>query len=130
MISAPSLPPENVRCVSPTSQSLQVSWEPPPPEGRNGVIHGYKVTHQAIDDWLGKYQYDMLRPQVRDGMLAADGEGAETKMTSQLRTTLPGLKRYTNYSVSVLAFTTKGDGARSDPLLCKTEEDGKSSKHL
>ncbi|KAF4524305.1 hypothetical protein B566_EDAN005361 [Ephemera danica] len=100
----PSMPPENVRCVSPTSQSLQVSWEPPPTEGRNGVIQGYKVTHQAIDDWL-------------------DGEGAETKVTSQLRTTLPGLKRYTNYSVSVLAFTSSGDGARSDPLLCKTEED-------
>jgi hypothetical protein len=57
--------------------------------------------------------------------MLTEGEGAETKVTSSLRTTLPGLRRYTNYSVSVLAFTSSGDGVRSDPLLCKTEEDGK-----
>jgi len=54
-----------------------------------------------------------------------DGEGAETKVTSSLKTTLQSLARFTNYSVSVLAFTAGGDGVRSDPLLCRTEEDGK-----
>ncbi|XP_065344124.1 cell adhesion molecule Dscam1 isoform X3 [Cloeon dipterum] len=101
---APSMSPENVRCRKSTSQSIEVTWEPPPVEGRNGIIQGYKVTHQAVDEWF-------------------DGEGAETKVTSSLKTTLQSLAKFTNYTVSVLAFTAGGDGVRSDALLCRTEED-------
>ncbi|XP_059483764.1 cell adhesion molecule Dscam2 [Neocloeon triangulifer] len=104
MEDAPSMPPENVRCQKSTSQSIDVTWEPPPMEGRNGIVQGYKVTHQAVDEWF-------------------DGEGAETKVTSSLKTALQSLSKFTNYSVSVLAFTAGGDGVRSDPLLCRTEED-------
>lgn len=41
-----------------------------------------------------------------------------------MRTTLLNLKKYTNYSISVLAYTTPGDGVRSDPKFCQTDEDG------
>lgn len=40
-------------------------------------------------------------------------------------TTLTGLNKYTNYSITALAFTDIGDGVRSDPIYCHTEEDGK-----
>jgi len=37
---------------------------------------------------------------------------------------LTGLRRFTNYSIQVLAFTRVGDGITSKPIFCTTEEDG------
>jgi hypothetical protein len=37
---------------------------------------------------------------------------------------LTSLRRFTNYSVQVLAFTRVGDGVTSKPITCTTEEDG------
>lgn len=51
-------------------------------------------------------------------------EDAVTKQISALHTTLSGLRRYTNYSVTVCAFTAAGDGVRAAPVYCHTEEDG------
>lgn len=47
----------------------------------------------------------------------------ETKITTIQYTTIQTLLKYTNYSISVFAFTSKGDGVQSDPIYCKTEED-------
>ncbi|KAK9751964.1 Neogenin C-terminus [Popillia japonica] len=38
----PTEPPSNVT-FEPSSTSITVRWEPPPPEGRNGIITGYKI---------------------------------------------------------------------------------------
>ena len=38
-------------------------------------------------------------------------------------TILHGLKKYTNYSMQVLAFTSGGDGVKSTPVTCHTEQD-------
>jgi len=46
--------PENPVCRSVTSQSIQVSWDLPPPDGRNGKIQGFKVSYQPAEDWYGK----------------------------------------------------------------------------
>lgn len=54
---APSMPPENVRCQKSTAQSIDVTWDPPPMEGRNGIVQGYKVTHQAVDEWFGEFSF-------------------------------------------------------------------------
>lgn len=53
-----------------------------------------------------------------------DQEDVSTKQTSQLKTNLSGLKRYTNYSIGVAAFTSAGDGVKSHPVFCHTDEDG------
>lgn len=53
-----------------------------------------------------------------------DNEDQQTKIVSQLRTTISGLRKYTNYSMTVLAYTSSGDGVRSLPVFCQTEEDG------
>lgn len=50
----PTMPPEGVTCSALTSQSVQVWWEPPPAEGRNGLVQGYKVSYQPAEDWYGK----------------------------------------------------------------------------
>lgn len=54
-----------------------------------------------------------------------DKDDQQTKITSMQRTTIGGLHKYTNYSITVLAFTTRGDGVRSEPIFCHTDEDGK-----
>jgi hypothetical protein len=50
----------------------------------------------------------------------------EIKKTTNLETNLHGLAKFANYSVRVLAFTTTGEGVRSSPVHCTTEEDGTS----
>ncbi|XP_066154117.1 cell adhesion molecule Dscam1 isoform X2 [Euwallacea fornicatus] len=101
---APTLPPENVQCSVLNAQSLHISWEPPLPVGRNGVIQGYKVTYHSVGEWY-------------------DNDDQQTKIISQLRTTISGLRKFTNYSMTVLAYTRSGDGVRSSPVYCQTEED-------
>lgn len=51
---------------------------------------------------------------------------AETKVTTELSTELYGLQKYANYSVTMWAFTQVGDGIKSRPFYCMTDEDGKS----
>lgn len=48
----------------------------------------------------------------------------EVKRVTNTDTFLHALHKYTNYSVQVLAFTNAGDGKRSPPVYCMTEEDG------
>ena len=50
----------------------------------------------------------------------------EIKKTTNLETNLHGLAKFSNYSVRVLAFTSAGEGVRSSPVHCTTEEDGES----
>ena len=51
----PSTPPEDVRCAALTSQSLQISWQPPPSSQSNGIIQGYKLHYEPIlaESWRG-----------------------------------------------------------------------------
>lgn len=130
----PSLPPGVLQCTALSSQSVRVTWEPPPLRGRNGVLQGYRVTYAPVTDWYGKWPHF---PSVffvlkfwttsTSSVLISGSEEAVTKQISGLHTTLSGLRRYTNYSVTVCAFTAAGDGVRAAPVYCHTEEDGKKT---
>ncbi|EFN62358.1 Down syndrome cell adhesion molecule, partial [Camponotus floridanus] len=102
----PSMPPDDVRCAALTSQSLQVSWQPPPNTHSNGIIQGYKLNYEPLlaDAWRGV-------------------DEMEVRKTNALTTVLTGLRRYTNYTIQVLAFTRIGDGVPSTTIYCQTEED-------
>lgn len=104
---SPSLPPQDVHCSVLSSESLRVTWQPPPAEGRNGVLLGYKVSFRSFGQWMDDEDDDQ-----------------QTKVVSALGTTLVGLKKYCNYSVSVLGYTAPGDGVTSEPVYCRTQEDG------
>jgi hypothetical protein len=54
-----------------------------------------------------------------------DENTKDTKITASSETILHGLHKYTNYSMMVLAFTSGGDGVKSVPIHCQTEQDGK-----
>ncbi|XP_063540746.1 cell adhesion molecule Dscam2 [Cydia strobilella] len=118
MEDVPSLPPGSLQCTALSSQSVRVAWEPPPTRGRNGVLQGYRVTYAPVTDWYGRYS---SRGQFQ--FFITGNEDAVTKQISGLHTTLSGLRRYTNYSVTVCAFTAAGDGVRAAPVYCHTEED-------
>lgn len=109
----PSMPPENVRCAPLTSQSLQISWQPPPSHHTNGLLQGYKVNFEFMSDILSGMNDDI-----------------DSRKTTDLTLVLSGLKKFTNYSVQVLAFTRIGDGVVSKPLYCQTEEDGKKQNFI
>jgi hypothetical protein len=47
----------------------------------------------------------------------------DTRKTTALTTVLTNLKKFSNYSVQVLAYTRMGDGVLSAPSFCHTEED-------
>ena len=39
--------------------------------------------------------------------------------------TIESLQKYTNYTVWVVAYTKVGDGVKTKPFYCRTNEDGK-----
>lgn len=56
-------------------------------------------------------------------MTFSESVGAsETRSTAGLSAVLHGLQHFTNYSVQVVAYTRAGDGAKSAPVFCRTEE--------
>lgn len=56
--------------------------------------------------------------------MSLSADVAEIKRVTTTDTYLHTLHKYTNYSIQVLAFTNAGDGKRSPPVFCMTEEDG------
>lgn len=44
------MPPDDVRCAALTSQSVQVSWQPPPTIHCNGLLQGYKLIYEPVLD--------------------------------------------------------------------------------
>lgn len=120
------MPPENVQCSVLNAQSLHISWEAPLTEGRNGIIKGYKVTFHSVGEWFGKHTYIHIKlVKYSFILLVLDNDDQQTKIVNQLRTAISGLRKFTNYSMTVLAYTKSGDGVRSLPVYCQTEEDGK-----
>ncbi|XP_059046525.1 cell adhesion molecule Dscam2 isoform X42 [Achroia grisella] len=101
---APSAPPQDVFCTTLTAQTIRVSWVSPPLTAANGLIKAYKVIYGPSGTWY-------------------DEKTKDTKITASSETILHGLKKYTNYSMEVLATTNGGDGVRSTPIHCQTEQD-------
>jgi hypothetical protein len=46
-------------------------------------------------------------------------------VTIELNTELHGLQKFANYSIRAWAYTRIGDGEKSSPIFCRTDEDGK-----
>ena len=101
---APTKPPQDISLTTLSSQNIKVSWSSPPLVSAHGVIKGYKVVYGPSKTW-----YD---PATHD-----------TKISSDSHAELTGLKKYTNYSVQVLAFTNGGDGVKSEVYTTTTEQD-------
>ena len=101
-LTGPNASPENVTGHATNSTSILVSWGEVPFSDQNGVIRSYTVTYRALSS-----------------------NSSQTKnVTAPARqATLTGLNKYTNYSITVFASTSKGGGNQSTPIVVITDED-------
>ncbi|XP_061620666.1 receptor-type tyrosine-protein phosphatase delta isoform X24 [Phyllopteryx taeniolatus] len=101
----PSGPPTEVRCSSPTSTSILVSWQAPLTESQNGIITRYSIQYAATEgeDTAARHLADIP--------------------SESSRYLLEHLEKWTEYRVTVTAHTDAGAGPESTPQLVRTEED-------
>ncbi|XP_039341980.1 receptor-type tyrosine-protein phosphatase F isoform X10 [Mauremys reevesii] len=111
--SMPSAPPRKVEVESLNSTAIRVSWKLPLSNKQHGQIRGYQVTYVKLENNEPRGQ-----PVIKDVMLAEAQWRAEDSIDHE--TMIGGLLPETTYSVTVAAYTTKGDGARSKPKVVTT----------
>uniref|UniRef100_A0A8C2ZWA9 protein-tyrosine-phosphatase n=1 Tax=Cyclopterus lumpus TaxID=8103 RepID=A0A8C2ZWA9_CYCLU len=106
----PSAPPQDIKCRSTSSTTLLVSWRPPSVMSQNGVLAGYRVHAQVVGPSEGG---------------SDDGELMEepTIPATEEQVLLQRLEKWTQYRITVSAFTVIGPGPESEPLICRTDED-------
>ncbi|XP_055488596.1 receptor-type tyrosine-protein phosphatase S-like isoform X21 [Leucoraja erinacea] len=104
METIPSGPPRKVEVEALNSTAITVLWRSPVPNKQHGQIRGYQVHYVKMEHGEPRGQ-----PMLKDIMLA----DAQEMIIS-------GLLPETSYSVTVTAYTTKGDGARSRAKLVAT----------
>ena len=93
---APGAGPSNVQAEATSSTTILVKWGDVSKRHRNGIIDGYKVYYGAKDV---TFKYKTI-------------DNNNTKQT-----TLTELRKFTHYTVQVLAYTRMGDGALSEPRI-------------
>uniref|UniRef100_A0A674KB37 Receptor-type tyrosine-protein phosphatase S n=1 Tax=Terrapene triunguis TaxID=2587831 RepID=A0A674KB37_9SAUR len=101
----PSAPPRKVEVEVLNSTAIQVFWRSPVQNRQHGQIRGYQVHYVRMENGEAKGL-----PQIKDVMLADAQEMI-----------IAGLQPETSYSITVAAYTMKGDGARSKPKLVTTK---------
>ncbi|XP_052656777.1 receptor-type tyrosine-protein phosphatase F isoform X10 [Harpia harpyja] len=109
----PSAPPRKVEVESVNSTAIRVSWKLPISNKQHGQIRGYQVTYVKLENNEPRGQ-----PVIKDVMLSEAQWRAEDSVDHE--TIIGGLLPETTYSVTVAAYTTKGDGARSKPKVITT----------
>uniref|UniRef100_H2LR38 protein-tyrosine-phosphatase n=1 Tax=Oryzias latipes TaxID=8090 RepID=H2LR38_ORYLA len=101
----PGAPPRRVEVDVLNSTAIKVMWRSLTPGKQNGQIRGYQVHYVRVENGESRGL-----PLIKDVMLADAQEMV-----------IGGLKPDTTYSITVAAYTTKGDGARSKPKLVVTK---------
>ena len=96
--------PQNVRGRNTSSTSISVSWDEVQAELQNGIITGYNITYQSLTE-------------NDNGFVQASLNDRQANVT--------GLKEFVEYSISVVAFTVKGDGPPF-VFIVRTDQDSKS----
>ncbi|KAI8499947.1 hypothetical protein Bbelb_222640, partial [Branchiostoma belcheri] len=100
---APSGSIENLQVVSFQPAAMQISWDPPACEQRNGNITQYEVNSEEVNS-------------------TSPLPGSETANVSTTDIWLYDLVPYTTYQLRVRAYTRAGPGPWSAPLLQRTRE--------
>ncbi|TRZ02639.1 hypothetical protein DNTS_000622 [Danionella cerebrum] len=102
--SMPGAPPRRVEVDSMNSTALRVSWRAPLQQKQHGQIRGYQVVYSRLENGEPRGQpfiVDVALPDAQEAIIT-------------------GLLPETSYSVTVAAYTTKGDGARSKAKVVTT----------
>ncbi|KAM6918999.1 receptor-type tyrosine-protein phosphatase F isoform 11-T13 [Xenentodon cancila] len=102
--SMPGAPPRKLEVEAINSTAIRVTWKPPLQVKQHGQIRGYQVIFSRLENGEPRGQ-----PSIMDIALPEAQE-----------TVIGGLQSETTYSVTVAAYTTKGDGARSKAKVITT----------
>ena len=79
-------------------------WDEVPAVQQNGIITGYTITYTS-------------QTENDNGNVSAGANDRQTELT--------GLKEFVNYTITVSAYTVKGEGPASDPIVVTTDQDSK-----
>ncbi|XP_061565420.1 receptor-type tyrosine-protein phosphatase S-like isoform X15 [Cololabis saira] len=109
----PSGPPRKVEVEAVNSSSIKVIWRSPVPTKQHGQIRGYQVHYVKMVNGEPTGQ-----PVIKDILI--DDAQWEYDDSTEHEMIITELQAETTYSVTVGAYTTKGDGARSKPKLATT----------
>uniref|UniRef100_A0A1A8EFP8 Receptor-type tyrosine-protein phosphatase F n=1 Tax=Nothobranchius kadleci TaxID=1051664 RepID=A0A1A8EFP8_NOTKA len=102
--SMPGAPPRKLEVEAINSTAIRVTWKPPLQMKQHGQIRGYQVIYSRLENGEPRGQ-----PNIMDVALPEAQEAV-----------IGGLHSETTYSVTVAAYTTKGDGARSKAKVITT----------
>ncbi|XP_028306346.1 protein tyrosine phosphatase receptor type Db isoform X34 [Gouania willdenowi] len=105
----PSGPPQGVEADTVNASAVRVKWRAPAPELRHGQIRGYQVHYVRMN-----YGEPQGQPFVKDILI--DDSQWEYDESTEYKVVLGDLRADTAYSITVGAYTAKGDGARSKPV--------------
>ena len=97
----PSGPPLSFQATPVNSSALQLTWEPPAPEQRNGIIRGYLINATALES----------------------GEHFQWMSSNAMPLVVSGLHPYYTYSLIITAVSI-GPGQFSDVQSVVMPEDG------
>ncbi|XP_078248923.1 receptor-type tyrosine-protein phosphatase F isoform X9 [Pogona vitticeps] len=111
--SMPGAPPRKVEVESVNSTAIRVSWKSPISNKQHGQIRGYQVTYVKMEN------NEPVGPHVIKDVVVAEPQ-LRFKDAVDHETIIGGLLPETTYSVSIAAYTTKGDGARSKAKVITT----------
>ncbi|KAF2352237.1 Immunoglobulin I-set [Trinorchestia longiramus] len=104
---APTTPPQDVKVIPITTDSVRVEWSPVFPDAWSGdtVTAGYRVRfrQQLTDDTGGLSVFGQLQSRELQ-----DPEGTSL--------VLQGLQRDSNYEIEVVSYNGQGDSAPSPPV--------------
>uniref|UniRef100_A0A2I3T7G8 Receptor-type tyrosine-protein phosphatase S n=1 Tax=Pan troglodytes TaxID=9598 RepID=A0A2I3T7G8_PANTR len=110
----PSAPPRKVEAEALNATAIRVLWRSPAPGRQHGQIRGYQVHYVRMEGAEARGP-----PRIKDVMLA-DAQW-ETDDTAEYEMVITNLQPETAYSITVAAYTMKGDGARSKPKVVVTK---------
>ncbi|XP_069013951.1 receptor-type tyrosine-protein phosphatase F isoform X14 [Embiotoca jacksoni] len=102
--SMPGAPPRKLEVEAINSTAIRVTWKPPLQVKQHGQIRGYQVIFSRLENGEPRGQpniMDVALPEAQEAIIG-------------------GLHSETTYSVTVAAYTTKGDGARSKAKVITT----------
>nr|XP_060629310.1 receptor-type tyrosine-protein phosphatase F isoform X12 [Anolis sagrei ordinatus] len=109
----PGAPPRKVEVESANSTAIRVSWKSPISNKQHGQIRGYQVTYVKMEN------NEPVGPHLIKDVVVAESQ-LRFKDSADHETVIGGLLPETTYSVSIAAYTTKGDGARSKAKMITT----------
>lgn len=101
----PSKTPQNFHGYNLSSTSLQLKWSPVQDGFVHGILLGYRIYYRITN-------FPSM-PLIN-----------VTYGPTTVNATFHDLLTYTNYTLQITAFTSKGEGPHTQPIIVTTDEDG------